>query len=435
MKRKPAYKRKILTGSFFIVLFLAFMTLPLHAASERGFTKVTLKNGLKVIYKVMKGQSRTSVNVVFPIGMNGEKEKGIAHLLEHLVFRGGAGYNFDDIAGITVRGGGYFSGFTYITATSFSYIVPNENFMKALKIFNGSVWNTDTSEASIALEKKIVLHELDMDYSERYEYYPLFHYLLPEFTYNADTIAQITPADLQKFHRTYYQPANATYIVAGDFEPKALLSELETISNGYGPGEGVQPEPWEFDLPTGEIVESRNLYPYQYQVMLAYQFKKMPEKDRIVLKLLGQIYGMEFKINYERNEFNFYYILYRHVGESDYFGIYYNEPNQPFDPEELERQKASMLKFFREFKKINLKQAIENLDQMVELEEARSQESAESAAQYEISRLIDPDFLTPDNISMIKKITVKDLERVIDRYFNEPPRTWVLVKNSKSGGK
>ena len=417
------------------MLMTVFMALPLQAASERGFTKITLKNGLKVMYKVMKGQTRTSVNVVFPIGMNGEKEKGIAHLLEHLVFRGGAGYSFDDIAGITVRGGGYFTGFTYITATSYSYVVPNENLLKAIKIFNGSVWNTDTSEASIALEKKIVLHELDMDYSERYEYYPLFHYLLPEFTYNADTISRIAQADLRNFHRTYYQPANATYIVAGDFDPKQLLAELETVSNGYGQGEVVKAEAREFDLPTGEIEESRNLYPYQYQVMLAYQFSKMPEKDRIVLKLLGQIYGMEYKINYVQNEFNFYYILYRHVGESDYFGIYYNEPNRPFDPEELKQHKAVMLKYFREFKKLNLKQAIENLDQMVELEEAQSQESAVSAAQYEVSCLIDPDFLTPDNISMIKKITVKDLERVMDQYFKEPPRTWILVKNTKSGGK
>jgi predicted Zn-dependent peptidase len=412
-----------------------YTALPLQAASDRGFTKVTLKNGLKVMYKVMKNQSRTSINAVFPIGMNGEKDKGIAHLLEHLVFRGGAEYNFNDIAGITVRGGGNFGGFTYITSTAYTYVVPNENLMKALKIFNASVWHTDTSEGSVALEKKIVLHELDMDYSERYEFYPLFHFLLPEFTYNTDTIARITPADLQQFHRNYYQPSNATYIVAGNFDPKALLAELETVSNGYGKGEDIKPEVRVFDLPTGNIEESRNLYPYQYQVMLAYQFNKMPEKDRIVLKLLGQIYGMEYKIDYERNEYNFYYIFYRHLGDSDYFSIYYNEPNQPYEPEQLKQKKATMLKYFREFKKVDLKQALENLDQMVELEEAQSQESAVDAAQYEISCLIDPDFLTPDNISMIKKITVKDLERVVDQYFKEPPRTWILVKNTKSGGK
>lgn len=435
MKRKPGLRLRILPCVIFILFFVIYAALPLQAASDRGFTKITLKNGLKVMYKVMKGQSRTSINAVFPIGMNGEKEKGIAHLVEHLVFRGGAGYNFNDIAGITVRGGGYFSGFTYITATSYSFVVPNDKLINALKIFNGSVWNTDTTESSIALEKKIVLHELDMDYSERYELYPLFHYLLPEFSYNADTIAAIAPADLQTFHRAYYQPGNATYIVAGDFDPKTLLAELETITNGYGRGENIKPEVHQFDLPTGDIEESRNLYPYQYQVMLAYQFKKIPEKDRAVLKLLSQIYGMDYKINYERNEYNFYYIFYRHLGDSDYFSIYYNEPNQPFDSEQLQQKKATMLKYFREFKKIDLKQALENLDQMVELEEAQSQESAESATQYEVSCLIDPDFLTADNFSMIRKITVKDIERVIDQYFKEPPRTWILVKSTKSGGK
>jgi predicted Zn-dependent peptidase len=434
LKRKPGLRLRLLTCSI-LVLFFIVCTVPLQAASDRGFTKVTLENGLKVMYKVMKGQPRTSVNAVFPIGMNGEKEKGIAHLLEHLVFRGGAGYNFNDIAGITVRGGGYFGGFTYITATSYSYVIPNDKLMTALKIFNGSVWNTDTSETSIALEKKIVLHELDMGYSERYEYYPLFHYLLPEFSYNADTIARITQADLQEFHRTYYQAANATYIIAGDFDPKPLLAELATIGNSYGQGGIVKPEVRQFDLPTEDIEESRNLYPYQYQLMLAYQFDKMPEKDRAVLKLLSQIYGVDYKINYERNEYNFYNVFYRHLGDTDYFSIYYREQNQPFDPEQLKQKKATMLKYFREFKKINLKQAQENLEQVVELEEAQSEGSSVDAAQYEINRLIDPDFITPDTFSLMKKITVKDLERVIDQYFKEPPRTWILVKNTKSGGK
>ena len=82
MKPKPGLRLKILTGLIFILCFIISAALPLQAASDRGFTKVTLKNGLKVMYKVMKGQSRTSLNVVFPIGMNGEKEKGIAHFLD-----------------------------------------------------------------------------------------------------------------------------------------------------------------------------------------------------------------------------------------------------------------------------------------------------------------------------------------------------------------
>lgn len=416
---------------------MTYMTLPIQAATDRGFTRVTLKNGLTVIYKVMKNQPQISINAIFPIGFSSEKEKGISHLHEHLVFRGGSEYSFDDIARVTIRDGGQFSGSTGFTATQYNFVVSKENFMQALKIFNDSVWNTNTSESAVALEKKIVLHELDMDYSLRYQYYPILHYLMPEFGYPeaALTYAAINSTDLQKYHRTYYQPENATYILAGDFDPLSMLSELEKISNGYGKGEDIKPEIQVFDIPAQDVEESRNIYPYHYQTMLAYEFDQMPEKDRMVLYLLSLMYGMDYKINYERNEYNYYYVFYRHLGNKNYFGIYYVERNHPFDPEQFKQQKANMLKYFREFKKIDLKQVLENLNQMVELEEAQSQESAESAAQYEVNRLIDPDFITSNNVSLFKKITVKDLERVIDQYFNQPPRTWILVKNTPSGGK
>ncbi len=429
-------KFKILRISFILILLTIIASFPLEAASNGSFNKVTLKNGLKVIYKIMPGQPRVSLNVVFPIGMSGEREKGIAHLAEHLVFRGGSGYTFDDIAEITMRNGGQFSGYTHLSATTYSYVIPKENVMTALRIFNGSIWKTDISENSVALERKIVLHELDMGYSERYQFYPIFRYFLPEFSYNTETIAAISSKELEEFLRAYYQPENATYVLTGDFDPKPILAELETVSNGYGVNSNkVKITPQDFDLPEKDVVESRNLYPYQYQIMLGYQFSQVPEKDRLIMEMLGMIYGYDSKINYEQNEFDVYNVFYRRVEEKVFFGIYYLGRNHPFETASFERYKASMLKYFREFKKVDLKREIQNLAQLVELEEIQSQETAEGAAQYEVSRLIDPDFITADTLAIIKKLTVKDLERVIDQYFNQPPRTWILVKNAKSGGK
>lgn len=436
MKPAQSFKRKILLGTILIFAALLIAALPIQADSDRGFTKVTLKNGLKVMYKIMKGQSQVSINAVFPIGFNCEAKKGIAHLHEHLVFRGSAAYNFDDIAGVTIREGGQFSGETGLTATQYTYVASKDNFAAAFNIFNDSLWNTNISDTTVALEKKVVLHELNMDYSERYQYYPIFHYFLPEFDYNkaAATYDAITPTDIQKFHRDYYQPENATYILTGDFDPQPVLTELETISNGYGKGENLKPEPRVFDIPAQNVEENRNLYPYQYEVMLAYEFSRMPERDRLVLELLGLIYGEDSKINYEQNEFDLYQMFYRHVGDHDYFGIYYLERNHPYDTERFRQRQDLMLRYFREFKKIDLKREQQNLARMVELETAESQETAVSAAEYEVNRLADPDFITTDTLASFEKITVKDLERVVDQYFKQPSGTWIVVKTTKSGG-
>ena len=100
----------------------------------------------------------------------------------------------------------------------------------------------------------------------------------------------------------------------------------------------------------------------------------------------------------------------------------------------LKQRQNFMVKYFREFKKVDLKREQQNLAQMVELEEAESQESAVSSADYEVNCLADPDFITTDTLADFEKITVKDLERVVDQYFKQPSGTWIVVKTTESGG-
>jgi predicted Zn-dependent peptidase len=420
------------------VLGMALTTLlfsgpALQAAPAEPFTKVVLKNNLTLMYKVMKGQPMVSISAVLPIGMNREKEKGIAHLLEHLVFRGGSGYTFRDIAAVTNRQGGNFNGYTSFYATAYIYQVPKESFEQGLKVFNGSLWGTELSLPIVALEQRIVLHELDMDYSERYAYYPLFKYFFAEILYSKETIAAITPEDLKTFHKTFYQPEKATFIIAGDFDPAQVIAELEKVQNAYG-RIAAPPSAASFalNLPKQAIVENRNLYPYQFQLMLAYEFSDMIPQDRMILKLLAYMYGYGAKIDYLRNEYKVYYTLARSIGAKDYFAIYYLERNASYSDAVLQQEKANMLKFFREFRKAEFTKELRNFIKLIEQEQKLSQISPEAAVDYELQRLTNPeDRNTVDSLAVLKKLTQKDLERVLDNYFNKPPTTWILVKTTK----
>ena len=428
MTKKPNF--------YLLILLVTMLLIPLNikAATKENFQTVKLKNGLTVMYKVMKKEPMVSMYTVLPIGMNREKEKGIAHLLEHLVFRGGSGYTFSDIADVTNRQGGYFNGFTSFFATSYNYVVPKENFKAAFKVFNGSIWKTDLSEPVVTLERKIVLHELDMDYSSRYQYYPIYRYFFPELSYSKQTVEAISASDLKEFHETYYQPDNATYIIAGDFDPQPVLQQLESISNGYGRMNSPQSALSEFSMPHQDVIETRNLYPFQFQVLMTYEFSKMSVKERLVLKLLDFIYGSNSKIDYEKNEYKLYNTITRTVGTKDYFGLYYLERNKPFNDQAVNDEKANMKKFFREFKKIDFKNELKRFVQFIELEKIQSQESPENAVEYEVQRLTNPDNISADSIEILKKLTNKDLVQLLDKYFNQPPTAWVLVKTSKTGG-
>ncbi len=401
------------------------------AAGKSKFTKVTLKNGLTVLYQVMKKKPMVSMNVVFPIGMNQEKEKGIAHLFEHLVFRGGGNYTFKEITGVTIKKGGYFNGFTSFNNTAYNYVVPKENFNEALKVFNASVWQTSLTKESVALEKKIVMHELDMDYAQRYQYYPVFRYFYPEFSYSQATVDAITIQNLQDFHRNYYQPENATYVITGDFEPKPILEELAKLKNGFGEEKNSKPLLKEFSLPEKEVVETRNLYPYQYQLLMAYEFQGLTSKEQLILKLLANIYAYDSKIDYQHNEYQIYNAISRTIGKKDFFGIFYLEREQRYSQDEIEKKKASMRKYFREFKQIDFSKEVSNLQDMIELAAAKSQASPESAADYEVQRLVNMDELMVDSLPLLKSLKPKDLEAFCSKYFTQPPKCWILVKTTK----
>jgi predicted Zn-dependent peptidase len=425
-------ERRILCLGLLVVLILTPFTTRAASHETLDFTEVVLKNGITLKYKIMKDEPLVSMYTVFPIGMNQEKIKGIAHLMEHLVFRGGGGYDFRDIASITTRKGGYFNGFTSFKATAYNYVAPKENFAVAFKVFNGSLWETNLSETMVELERQIVLHELDMDYSERLPFEPVFRYFYPEISYTKQTVAKISPQDLREFHQNFYQPENATYILAGDFDPAAVIAELEQIANGFGKRAVLQENLQEFSLPEDDIIETRNIYPYHYQLLMGYEFEGLSKADRMVLKLLAYNYGLNHRIDYYNNEYKFYYLITRTLGNKDFFGIYYLERNRQFCENELIKEKERMLRFFREFKRADFKEIVNNFIELIKLEYVSSSNSPVEAVEYEVHRLVDPDNITVDDLPILKKLSIKDLERVMAQYFNKPPKAWICVNNSET---
>ncbi|HYH01807.1 MAG TPA: pitrilysin family protein [Bacillota bacterium] len=426
-------RTRILWG-LLLMLIVSTGAARVMAAPKENFEKTVLKNGVTVMYKVMKDQPMVSMYAVFPIGTRQEKAKGIAHLLEHLVFRGGSEYTYQDIAGETIRQGGQFNGFTSFYSTSYNYVVPKENFETAFKVFNASIWKTNLTAANVDMEKKIIVYELDMDYSMQYAYYPVIRYFYPEMYHSKESMAGISVADLQAFHRSYYQPDNATYIIAGDFNPKTVFASLEQIKKtGESPKKTASALSGGLAFPRGEVVEERNLYPFQFQALMGYELDGLTAKERMVLKLLSYIYGSNWKIDYRQNRYKIYNAVTRSVGNKDYFGIFYLERVRPYSEARYRQEKENMQKFFHEFKKIDFKREFTNFSKLIDREMIQSQVSPETAVEYEVQRLTDPDNITVDALEIVKSLKEKDLMDLIDKYFSKPPTAWILVKHNAGG--
>ena len=79
----------------------ASLTAPVKMTTVEGITEYRLANGLKVLMFPDQSKQTITVNITYMVGSKHENygETGMAHLLEHLVFKGTRKYNVGEIAG------------------------------------------------------------------------------------------------------------------------------------------------------------------------------------------------------------------------------------------------------------------------------------------------------------------------------------------------
>ena len=223
------------------VASLSFVSL-VHAAlpagvtqgpSIEGFTEYKLANGLTVLLFPDASKPATTVNVTYKVGSAYENygETGMAHLLEHLVFKGTP--TRGNIMTELGKRGMNFNGSTGWERTNYfeSFTASNDNLDWALAMEADRMVNSFIRRSDLDSEMTVVRNEF-----ERGENSPqnvLFEKMLAtayEWHNYGHTpigarsdIENVNIERLQAFYRMYYQPDNAVLIVAGKFDPEPTL--------------------------------------------------------------------------------------------------------------------------------------------------------------------------------------------------------------------
>lgn len=202
-----------------------------------------LKNGLTVMIIPKKGIQKKYIIWGTHYGSNdnkfvvpGENEpievpKGVAHFLEHKMFEQENGKNsLDVLTSIGVNANAY----TTNDHTAYLYEC-TDNFYEALDEFMDYVQHPYFTDQNVEKEKGIIGQEIKMydDYPEWRVYLnalEAMYYKNPvklDITGNVETISHIDKDVLYKCYNTFYNPANMTMVVCGDFEPEKLLEEIK----------------------------------------------------------------------------------------------------------------------------------------------------------------------------------------------------------------
>jgi zinc protease len=206
---------------------------PEKVATIEGITEYRLKNGCKVLLFPDASASTITVNMTVFVGSRheGYGETGMAHLLEHMLFKGSK--NFPNADKILATFGGDYNGTTWVDRTNYFETMPanEKNLDLALRFEADRLVNCFVKREDLAKEMTVVRNEFEMGennpdyilsqrmYAAAYEW----HNYGKSTIGNRSDIERVPIERLQAFYRKFYQPDNCMMIIAGKFdEAKAL---------------------------------------------------------------------------------------------------------------------------------------------------------------------------------------------------------------------
>src|SRR5258708_5032486 len=207
------------------------------AASIEGVTEYRLANGLRVLTLPDPGIDTITVHITYLVGSRheGYGEKGMAHLLEHMLFKGSK--RFPNVKQQLTQRGARWNGTTASDRTTYfeSFAATGANLEWAIALEADRMVNSFVRRADLDSEMTVVRNEFEMGENnpggvlmQRMQQlaFPWHNYGNPIIGQRAD-IEQVPIDKLQRLYRTWYQPDNALLIVAGRFDEKRALDLVE----------------------------------------------------------------------------------------------------------------------------------------------------------------------------------------------------------------
>jgi predicted Zn-dependent peptidase len=172
-------------------------------------------------------------------------ERGIAHFLEHMLFKGTTSRSAEDIARAVDSIGGQLDAFTTKELVSYNTKVLDEHLPLAWDILSDLVLNPVFNAEELEKEKGVILEELKMEMDNpEYLVHELFvkgvwknHALGQPIIGTRQTIQDFDREMLVDYHRRIYSPANMVVTAAGNLDHAQIVAQVESRLGGLPAGQ------------------------------------------------------------------------------------------------------------------------------------------------------------------------------------------------------
>ena len=289
-----------LAALILVVVLVAPATAADTPSATAGVQATTLENGLRVLLLEDHRSPIVTVQTWYRVGSRNEQRgaTGIAHFLEHMMFKGTPTHGPRQFARLVEQNGGQDNAFTSQDVTSYYVNIVADKLDLVLDLESDRMHNLLLDAKEINSERQVVIEERRTRTEDDPEgflaeevssiAFKAHPYGYPIIGWSED-LRRITPEEIRAFYKTYYNPNNAILVVVGDFKAADALAKVKArfgrIPRAPHPPPVLPSEPPQ----NGErrvVVTKQAQLPIVY---LAWHVPNQKSDDAAVLELLSTV--------------------------------------------------------------------------------------------------------------------------------------------------
>ncbi len=268
------------------------------ASIDKSVYTTTLANGLEVIVVEDRGAPVVQVATWYRFGSLQETpgKTGLAHALEHMMFRGTSNVSAGGLLDTVARLGAEMNGQTNYDYTQFYFTVPADRLDVGLYLEADRMQHALLRQQDWNIEKGAVLSELDGDDSSpffnllsrvRLAAYPNDPHGRTPIGVRAD-VAGSTAKDIAKYYHEWYAPNNAALVIAGDVNHTAVFAKVKHYFGAIPAKKLPVRSTVSPHAASGQVVEAE--FPFPFEVLaLAYAVPGDTEKGEAAISTLSTL--------------------------------------------------------------------------------------------------------------------------------------------------
>ena len=293
-------------NAIFQILLLIFVTLPAFAMNL-DVADFTLANGMEVVVIPDHRAPVVTHMVWYRVGSADEVsgKSGLAHFLEHLMFKGTAKHPFGEFDHLVDVNGGEGNAFTTRDYTAYFQRIASDRLPLVMELEADRMQNLVLTDANVLPELQVVREERRMRtendpsalLAEQIDaaMYTAHPYGKPVIGWMSE-VAKLTRDDAFAFYQAHYTPANAILVVAGDATPEQVKALAEKfygpLKNTFTPAprfRTAEPDP----IAARRVImtDARASSPIFQRSYLGPSYATAPGHEALALDLLSDILG------------------------------------------------------------------------------------------------------------------------------------------------